>query len=203
MHPTQQAVDIAVDCFPELINVDRARISLEIRVPMAHMQRSRQRTVEIGRTAWPLVVAVLERFQIVEVRVALPPLPPPPPPPPSLSRFMLGPSGSTVELPPYTPVPRRHGYSEDARTNFIAYRARRSASPAQAPLLFMPPSSSPVAELPPYEPEAGRLEYSENAQTNFVAYGGQMPSSPRPDSRGVDVVPPWSSHGRHDAPQLR
>jgi hypothetical protein len=202
MHSTQRAIDIAVDCFPELIDVERARISLEVRVPMAHMQRSRQRTVEIGRTAWPLVVAVLERFQVVEVRVAPPP-PPPPPPPPSLSSFVLGPSGSTVEPPPYTPVPRRHGYSEDAQSNFVAYRARRPVSPAQAPLRFMPPSSSPVAELPPYEPEAGRFEYSENAQTNFVAYGGQMPSSPQPHSRGVNVVPPWSSQGRHDAPQLR
>jgi len=94
--PTQRAIDIAVESFPELRDVERDQISLEVRVRMVN---SHQGTVKIGRTAWPFVVATLARFEIVEVCVA------PPPPPP---RFVLASSSSVVELPPpYDPETTR------------------------------------------------------------------------------------------------
>ena len=68
---TQRAIDIAIDSFPELRDIDRDRICLEV-----HVMHSHQRTVEIGRTAWPFLVATLARFDTVDVSVA----PPPPPP---------------------------------------------------------------------------------------------------------------------------
>src|SRR5579863_4686187 len=45
---TQRAIDIAVESFPGLRDVERDQIRLEVRVMHSH-----QRTVEIGRTAWP------------------------------------------------------------------------------------------------------------------------------------------------------
>jgi len=139
--PTQRAIDIAIESFPGLRDVGRDRICLEIRVMHSH-----QKTVEIGRTAWPFLVATLARFDIVDVCVA--------------------------------PPPR-----------------------------FVPEPSSSVVESTPHDSETGWPEYPENAQTNFVAYRAQMPPSLlQPHSHTtrvvVDVVPSWSSQGRH-SPQLR
>ena len=90
---------MAVESFPELRDVERDRVSLEVRV--VHTQRSHQRTtIKIGRTAWPFVVATLARFEIVEVCVAL------------LPRFVPASSSSVVELPPYDLETSRPEYSE-------------------------------------------------------------------------------------------
>jgi len=87
-----------VESFPELRDIERDRISLEVRV--VHMQRSHQGTIKIGRTAWPFLVATLARFDIVEVCVAL------------LPRFVPASSSSVVELPPYDLETSRPEYSE-------------------------------------------------------------------------------------------
>ena len=110
--PTQQAIEIAIESFPELRDVERDRIRLEVRV--AHSQ---QRTVEIGRTAWPSIVATLARFEIVEVCVT----PPPRPPPWSVratSTSVVGstPYGSETGLPEYSE-------NENAQADFVAYEA--------------------------------------------------------------------------------
>ena len=110
----QRAIDIARESFPELRDVERDRISLEI-----HVMHSHQRTVEIGRTAWPFLVAALARFDVVDVRVA-------PPPPP---RFMPASSSSAVEPTPHDPETGWPEYSEEnAQTDFIAYRAQMPSS---------------------------------------------------------------------------
>jgi len=80
----QRAIDIAIESFPELRDVSRDRICLEVRVMHSH-----QSTVEIGRTAWPFLVATLARFDIVDVCVA--------PPPRTMAAF----SSSVVESTPY------------------------------------------------------------------------------------------------------
>ncbi|KAH9988036.1 hypothetical protein BJV77DRAFT_906152, partial [Russula vinacea] len=59
------AIDIAKDSFLELKDVERERISLEVHVVLKNQQA--RRTAEIGRTAWPVVVASLARFEIVEI----------------------------------------------------------------------------------------------------------------------------------------
>ena len=66
--PLQDAIDIAQESFPELKDVERDRIILEIHVVIKKQQT--HRTTEIGRTAWSAVVATLGRFEIVEIRVA-------------------------------------------------------------------------------------------------------------------------------------
>jgi hypothetical protein len=63
----QQAIDIAKESFLELKDVERERISLEVHVVLKGQQV--HRTAGIGRTAWPVVVASLVRFKIVEIRI--------------------------------------------------------------------------------------------------------------------------------------
>jgi hypothetical protein len=76
----QQAIDSAQESFPELKDVNRDLICLEVRVSLNQTERKMAR---IGRTAWPVVLSTLVRFEIVHIRVASPPhaiavaLPPP------------------------------------------------------------------------------------------------------------------------------
>jgi len=74
------AIDLARDAFPELKDVDRDLICLEVRVSVNQTERTMAR---IGRTAWPIVLSTLVRFEIVHIRVASPPeanaVPRPPP----------------------------------------------------------------------------------------------------------------------------
>ncbi|KAI0249245.1 hypothetical protein BJV78DRAFT_1229291 [Lactifluus subvellereus] len=67
----EHAIDLAQEAFPELRDVDRDQIGLEVRVVVSH--QSERRTAQIGRTAWPVVLTTLARFEIVEVHVASPP----------------------------------------------------------------------------------------------------------------------------------
>ena len=67
----QRAVEIAVESFPELRDVERERICLEVRVVLSNQHE--KKTAEIGRTAWSVVVPTLARFEIIEIRVTPPP----------------------------------------------------------------------------------------------------------------------------------
>jgi len=88
------AINIAIDCFPELRDVERQRICLDVRVVLSNQHE--KRTVQIGRTAWSVVAPTLARFEIVEVRVA--------PSPKSATVFAAAASSSStppvVEPPP-------------------------------------------------------------------------------------------------------
>ena len=135
--PTQQAIEIARECFPELRDVERDRIRLEVRV--AHSQ---QRTVEIGRTAWPSIVATLARFEIVEVCVTPPPRPPP--------WSVRASSSSVVGSTPYGSETGLPEYSENAQADFVAYGAHMPS------LLLQPHSHTnrvAVDVVPPWSPE--------------------------------------------------
>ena len=98
---TQRAINIAVESFQELRDIDRDRIYLEVCVMHSH-----QRPVKIGRTAWPFIFATLARFHVVDVCVASPPPPP---------RVVPTSSSSDVGSTPYDPrragpsTPRTHG----------------------------------------------------------------------------------------------
>jgi len=94
LHTLQHAIDIAKETFPELKDVERQRIRLEVYVLLKDQQV--RRTAEIGRTAWPFVIASLARFEIMEIRVA-PPMAPetafePPPYAPEKSGYLQPPS---------------------------------------------------------------------------------------------------------------
>jgi len=99
-----RAINVAIESFQELRDIDRDRICLEVRVMHSH-----QRTVKIGRTAWPFLVATLARFDIVDVCIA--------PPPPS-PRIVPASSSSDVESTPYDPETGWPKYSENAQTTY-------------------------------------------------------------------------------------
>ena len=107
----QRAIDIAVESFPELRDVERDRICLEV-----HVMHSHQRTVEIGRTTWPFLVATLACFDLVEVRVS----------PPSM--FASASSSSAVEPTPYAWETDWPGYSDTkgSQMNLAAYRTQNA-----------------------------------------------------------------------------
>jgi len=132
-----QAINIAIDSFPQLRDVERERICLEVRVVLSNQHE--KKTAEIGRTAWAVVVATLARFEIVEVRVA--------PPPKSAGTPTSGPSSSVSEPPPYA---SEMGWNPDAKasqTNLVPYRPQMPSSLHQQSLttrvvdLFTPKSS--------------------------------------------------------------
>jgi len=108
------AVDIAKESFLELKDVERERISLEVHVVVKNQQT--RRTAEIGRTAWPVVIASLARFEIVEIRVA-----PAATPPPTKTEAFSSPQSSTTEPPPYASEKLASWYS-DSHLNPSPYR---------------------------------------------------------------------------------
>ena len=69
----QQALDFAQEVFPELKDIDRDLISLEVQVSLRG--QNLRRTVQIGRMAWPAVIRTLPRFETVEICIAPPPQP--------------------------------------------------------------------------------------------------------------------------------
>lgn len=135
---TQRAIDIAIESFPGLRDIDRDRIRLEIRVMHSH-----QRTVEIGRTAWPFLAATLARFDIVDVCVAPPPLPP---------RFVPAPPSSVAESTPHDSVTGWPEYYGNAQTNFVAYRAQMPPSLLQP----HPHTTHVVVDVVPSRSSQGR-----------------------------------------------
>ncbi|KAI0301570.1 hypothetical protein B0F90DRAFT_1628468 [Multifurca ochricompacta] len=80
----EQAINFAQEAFPELRNIDRDLICLEIRVVFNNQKE--RKTAQIGRMAWSAVVATLARYEIVEIRVSSSPAQPATEPPPYTSR---------------------------------------------------------------------------------------------------------------------
>jgi len=66
-----QAIESAQDAFPELRDVDRDLICLEVRVIVSN--QTEHKRAQISRAAWPVVLPTLVRYEIVHVRVASPP----------------------------------------------------------------------------------------------------------------------------------
>jgi len=64
-----EAIDIAKETFPELRDVERDRICLEVYVALPDQQKQ---TAQISRSAWSFIVPSLARFEIVKIRVAPP-----------------------------------------------------------------------------------------------------------------------------------
>lgn len=65
----QEAINIAKETFPELRDVERDRICLEVGVVLPDQQK---KTAQISRSAWSALVPSLMRFEIVEIRVTPP-----------------------------------------------------------------------------------------------------------------------------------
>jgi hypothetical protein len=119
----QQAIDIAKESFLELKDVQRELISLEVHVVLKNQQV--RRTAEIGRTAWPVVVASLARFEIVEIRVTSVPTT-------GKAAVALSSSqASTVEPPPY--VSEKGWYSDSQMDSHTPYRPQISGSQSHSP----------------------------------------------------------------------
>jgi len=117
------AIDIAKESFIELRSVPRERISLEVHVVLKNQQV--RRTAEIGRTAWPVVVASLARFEIVEIRVASEPLKAP-------AMTYSSSQASSVEPPPYA---SEKGWHSDYSQMNLPYRSQNSSSQSSSPSL--------------------------------------------------------------------
>jgi hypothetical protein len=111
----QEAIDIALESFTELKDVERERICLEVRVVLNNQPE--RRTAEIGRSAWPIVVSTLARFEIVEVRVA----PPKDAPASSSSKSVV------VEPPPY---PSDASWQPDRQMNVVQNSPRIPRPPS-------------------------------------------------------------------------
>jgi len=113
-----QALDIAQESFPELKDAERSRIRFEVRVVLTN--QSERKAAEIGRTAWPVVISTLARFEIIEIRVASPPRP----------------AGALSDPPPY-----ETGWdwgTKDSATNPLRFR---SPIPSSASHSHLPPQS--------------------------------------------------------------
>jgi len=132
-----RAVDIAKESFQELRDIERERISLEVHVVLKNQQM--RRTAEIGRTAWPVVVASLARFEIVEIRVSSVPL--------KASVALSGSQASSVEPPPYA---SEGGWYSDSRMNLAPNRSHIPSS--QSPSL-----ATRVVDLLTHKSSRGRL----------------------------------------------
>jgi len=71
--PTQQAIDLVQESFPELREVERDRIRFEVRVVLARSSNHQHRqAAEIGRSAWSVVIPTLPQYEIVEICLAEP-----------------------------------------------------------------------------------------------------------------------------------
>ncbi|TFY65427.1 hypothetical protein EVG20_g5593 [Dentipellis fragilis] len=68
----EQAVDFALDVFPDLKSVDRSAITLEIRVLVGKTKQS----VRVGANAWSTLLIKLTEYEVMDIRVALPDMPP-------------------------------------------------------------------------------------------------------------------------------
>jgi len=104
-----RAVEIAVESFPELRDVERDRICLEVRVVLSN--QAEKKTAEIGRSAWSVVVPTLARFEIIEIRVAPPP------------KSAMASSSSSTEPPPYASEMGWYSDAKGSQTNSCAYRS--------------------------------------------------------------------------------
>jgi len=124
------AVDIARESFIELRDVERERITLDVHVVLKSQQV--RRTAEIGRTAWPVVVASLSRFEIIEIRVAAEPLKAP-------AMTFSSSQSSSSEPPPYA--------SEKSRSQISSSQSSSPSLATRVVGLLTPKSSR--NRLPP------------------------------------------------------
>lgn len=132
----QRAVELAKESFAELRDIERERISLEVHVVLKNQQV--RRTAEIGRTAWPVVVASLARFEIVEVRVASEP------------KALSSAQTSSVSPPPY--VSEKGWHPDYSQSNLSPYRSQMSSSQSSSPSL-----ATRVVDLLTSKSSRGRL----------------------------------------------
>jgi hypothetical protein len=130
------AVELAKESFVELRDVERERISLEVHVVLKNQQV--RRTAEIGRTAWPVVVASLARFEIVEIRVASEP------------KALSSAQASSVSPPPY--VSEKGWHPDYSQSNHAPYRSQISSSQSSSPSL-----ATRVVDLLTSKSSRGRL----------------------------------------------
>jgi len=65
-----KAIDVAVRSFSDLRRFERDQIYLEAHVVPSNQHE--KKAAKIDRTAWPVIVATLSRFDVVEIRVAPP-----------------------------------------------------------------------------------------------------------------------------------
>jgi hypothetical protein len=124
----QEAIDIAVESFTELKDVERDRICLEVRVVLNNQPE--RRTAEIGRSAWSIVVSTLARFEIVEIRVA----------PPKDAAASSSSKSAVVEPPPY---PSDASWQPNMQMNVVHNCPRIPRSPSltsRISSLFIPKS---------------------------------------------------------------
>ena len=181
LYTSQHAVDIAKESFIELRDIERERIIFE--VELSRRRERRSRTVEIGRAAWPVVVASLVRFDIVEIRVATEPTRPP-------VTTHSSPQSSSSELP-RPPVTIFSGSqsssSEPPRPPVTPLSSSPSSSKPPSPPLTPPPSSQPSFSEPPSYTSEGWIAsggwdaseewHSDYSQTNLPPYRSQMSNS--------------------------
>lgn len=129
----EQAIDFAQDAYPELKDVDRNLICLEVRVVLNNQVE--RKTARIGRMAWAPVVATLAQYEIVEVHVASPPAASPAPkpsvtqPPPYASETgwfadMKGPPTSEAS---FGPAPSQQSHSSSLTTRVVGLLCHRSS----------------------------------------------------------------------------
>ncbi|KAI9462611.1 hypothetical protein F5148DRAFT_1213109 [Russula earlei] len=98
-----QAIDIAQESFPELNDVERSRIGLEVRVVLSN--QGERKAAEIGRSAWSAVIRTLAQFEIVEIRVA----------PSTKPARAISSAGSSVSGPP--PYSDETGWGPDMKVS--------------------------------------------------------------------------------------
>lgn len=125
----QEAIDIAVESFTELKDVERDQIRLEVRVVLNNQPE--RRTAEIGRSAWSIVVSTLARFEIVEIRVA----------PPKDTGASSSSKSAVVEPPPY---PSDASWQPDVHMTLVQNSPRIPRPPSLSSRisgLFIPKSS--------------------------------------------------------------
>ena len=181
LYTSQHAIDIAKESFIELRDIERERIIFE--VELSRRRERRSRTVEIGRAAWPVVVASLVRFDIVEIRVATEPTRPP-----VTTHSSSQSSSSELPRPPVTIFSgSQSSSSEPPRPPVTPLSSSPSSSKPPSPPLTPPPSSQPsFSEPPSYTSEgwvasggwdASEEWHSDYSQTNLPPYRSQMSNS--------------------------
>jgi len=132
-----RAIEIAVESFPEIRDVDRDRICLEVRVVLSNQHE--KKTAEIGRSAWSVVVPTLARFEIIEIRVA------PAPKPVTAS--------SSSEPPPYASEMGWYSDAKGSQTNSCSCRSNTPCSLSQ-------PQSLTTRVVDLFTPKSSRCRHS-------------------------------------------
>ncbi|KAH9073089.1 hypothetical protein EDB83DRAFT_2360788 [Lactarius deliciosus] len=130
----EQAIDFALESFPELRDVDRSLICLEVRVVLN--SQAERKTARIGRMAWSPVVATLAQYEIVEIQVASPPSPAPsaskplaaqPPPYASETGWFMEPKGPSTSEVSFGPAPSQQSHPCSFTTRVVGLFGQKSS----------------------------------------------------------------------------